>query len=111
MKPFKHVTMVKVDLKRTFFTEQGLYMNNVGKEKIALNIANVVTTSLQKQVEGPISLLWKTECDDGVSYASNDDNIIIQEDLKVAASDNEEAISIVADQEESVDDVKGITDN
>jgi mannitol/fructose-specific phosphotransferase system IIA component len=34
-------------------------------------------------------LHWKTEYDDGVSYASSEDNIIIQ-DLKVAASDQEE---------------------
>jgi hypothetical protein len=40
-------------------------MNNVGREKIALNIANVVTTTLQKQIGEPISLNWKTEYDDG----------------------------------------------
>jgi hypothetical protein len=34
VKPFKHVTVVKVDLKRKFFTKQGLHMNNVCKEKI-----------------------------------------------------------------------------
>jgi hypothetical protein len=85
MKPFKHVMVVKVDLKRKFFTKQGLHMNNVGKEKIVLKIANVVTTTLQKQREESISLHWKTECDDGVSYASSEDNIIIPEDLKVAA--------------------------
>jgi hypothetical protein len=39
------------------------------------------------------------------------DNIIIPEDLTVAASDNEEIISNVADQEESVEEVKGITDD
>jgi hypothetical protein len=43
MKPFKQ--------KRKFFTEQGLHMSNVGKEKVALKIANVVTTTLQKQTE------------------------------------------------------------
>jgi hypothetical protein len=55
MKPFKHVTVVKVDLKRKFFTKQGLHMNNVGKEKIALKIANV-TIALQKQMEEPVNL-------------------------------------------------------
>jgi hypothetical protein len=62
-------------------------------------------------MEEPVNLYWETEYDDGVSYASSEDNIIIQEDLKVAASDNEEAISNVADQEESADEVKGITDD
>jgi hypothetical protein len=54
-------------------------------------------------------LHWKTEYDDGVSYASSNDNIIIQ-DFKVAASDNEDAIPNVSDQEELVDRVRGITD-
>jgi hypothetical protein len=48
MKPLTHVTVVKVDFKRQFFTEQGLPMNNVGK-KIALKMANVVTTTLQEK--------------------------------------------------------------
>jgi hypothetical protein len=85
----KHVTVVEVDFKRKFFTKQGLHMNNVGKEKIVIKIANVVTTTLQKQTEEPISLYWKTDYDDGVSYAPSD-NIFVQEDLKVATSDNEE---------------------
>jgi hypothetical protein len=55
-------------------------------------------------------LHYETEYDDEVTYASSEDNIIIQ-DHKVAASDNEEAISNVADQEESVAEVKGITDD
>jgi hypothetical protein len=49
MKPLKHVTLVKVDLKRKFFTEQRLHMNNVGKEKIALKIADDVTTPVQNK--------------------------------------------------------------
>jgi hypothetical protein len=64
----------------------------------------------KNKTEEPISLHWKTEYDDGVIYASSDDNIIIP-DLTIAASDNEEAISNVAEQEELVDEVKGITDD
>jgi hypothetical protein len=48
-------------------------MNNVDKKRIVLKLANVVTTTLQKQEE-PISLHWKTEYDDGVNYASSDNN-------------------------------------
>jgi hypothetical protein len=55
---------------------------HVGKEKIIAKTANVVTTTLQKQTEEPISLYWKPEFGCEVSYASSDDNIIIQEDLK-----------------------------
>jgi hypothetical protein len=72
MKLFKHVTVVKVDLNGKFFTEQGVYKNNIGKEKIALMMANV-TTTIQVQVVEPISLCWKTAYDDGVSYASSED--------------------------------------
>jgi hypothetical protein len=43
-------------------------------------------------------LHWNTKYDDGVSYASSDNNIIIQDELKVATSDNEETISEVADK-------------
>jgi hypothetical protein len=44
VKPLNHVILVKVHLKRKFFAEQSLHMNNVGKEKIALKIADVVTS-------------------------------------------------------------------
>jgi len=44
MKPYKHVIVAKVDLDRKFFTRQGLHMNSLGKEKIALKVVNVQTT-------------------------------------------------------------------
>jgi hypothetical protein len=56
MKPFKHVTVIKVELERKFFTGQGLHMNKLGKERIALRIATAATTVLQKQTEEPISI-------------------------------------------------------
>jgi hypothetical protein len=62
------------------------------------------------KTEEAISLHWKTKYDDGVSYVSSKDNIIIQ-DLKVATSDIEESISNIADQEKSVAEVKGVTDD
>jgi lysophospholipase L1-like esterase len=48
MKPYKHTTVVKVDLDRNCFTRQGLHMNNLGKERIASRIATVVTKTLMK---------------------------------------------------------------
>jgi hypothetical protein len=48
MKPYKHVIVVKVNLDRKFFTRQGLHKNNLGKERIALKIANVVTEIFMK---------------------------------------------------------------
>ena len=55
-----YVVVVKVDLDRKFFARQGLHMNNLGKLKIALKIANVVTKIFLKQEE-IISLSWKNE--------------------------------------------------
>ena len=49
--PFRHVTVLNVDLSRKFFTRQGLHMNNLGEERIAIKIANV-TTVLQKNENG-----------------------------------------------------------
>jgi len=54
-------------------------MNNLGKDKIALKMANVVTNIFLKQEE-IISLCWKKEYEDSVSDSSNKDNIILQED-------------------------------
>jgi hypothetical protein len=59
-------------------------MNNSGKDKIALKIANVVTKIFLKQEE-IISLRWKNEYEDSVSDSSNEDNIL-QEDSKTAPS-------------------------
>jgi hypothetical protein len=85
MKPYKHVIVVKVDLDRKFFTRQGLHMNSLGKEKVALKIVNVVTKIFMKKEE-TISLYWKNEYEVSVSDSSNEDNIILQEDPKAAPS-------------------------
>jgi lysophospholipase L1-like esterase len=85
MKPYKHVTVVKVDPDRKFFTRQGLHMNNLGTEKIAFKIASVVTKIFRKQEEIN-GLYWKNECEVNVSDGPNEDNIIIQEDPKATPS-------------------------
>jgi len=85
MKPYKHITVVKVDLDRKFFTRQGLHVNNLGKEKIAFKIASVVTEIFRRQEE-IISLYWKNECKVSVNDSPNEDNIILQEDPKATPS-------------------------
>jgi hypothetical protein len=82
MKPHKHVLVVRAELDRKSFTRQGMHMNNSGKDKIALKIANVVTKIFLKQEE-IISLRWKNEYEDSVSDSSNEDNTL-QEDSKAA---------------------------
>ena len=85
MKPYKNVTVVKVDLDRKSFTKQGLHMNNLGKEKTALKIANVVTKIFLKQEE-IISLCWKNEYEVSVSDSSNEDTTILQDSKAVNRS-------------------------
>jgi hypothetical protein len=102
MKPYEHVIVVKVCLDRKFFTRQGLHTNNLGKERIALKIANVVTKIFMKQADDPISLYWKNEHDVSVSDSSNEDNTILQEHPKAAplVTANVEALIDYATQEE-----------
>jgi hypothetical protein len=72
-------------------------MNNLGKERIALKIANVVTKIFMKQADDPISLYWKNEHDVSVSNNSYEDNTILQEDPKAAPL-------VTANVEASIDD-------
>jgi hypothetical protein len=58
MEPFKHVTVLNVDLSRNFFTRQGLRMNNLGEERIAIKIENAVITVLKKN---GISVSYKND--------------------------------------------------
>jgi uncharacterized membrane protein YheB (UPF0754 family) len=58
-------------------------MNDLGKDKIALKIANVVTKIFLKKEE-IISLHWKNEYEESVSDSSNED--MLQEDSKAAPS-------------------------
>jgi hypothetical protein len=44
-------------------------MNNMGKEKMALEIANFITTTFKKQIEEPVILYWKTEYENEVICA------------------------------------------
>ena len=103
MKPYKHVTVVKVDLDRTFFTRQGLHMNNLGKEEIAFKIASVVIEIFRKQEE-IISLYWKNEYEVNVSDSSNKDNVILQEDPEATPSTtvSMEALTDDAAQDEPI---------
>jgi hypothetical protein len=102
MKPHKHVIVVKVDLDRKSFTRQGMHMNNLGKDKKALKIANVVTKIFLKQEE-IISLHWKNEYEDSVSDSSNEDNIL-QGNSKAAPSvtANVEALTNDAAKDEPI---------
>ena len=98
MKPFQHVRVITVDLKREYFTRHGLHMNKVGKEITSLKIAKAVSTMLHKQTRESIRLHWKTEGEDRTSHTTSGDDIILQEDPKVAATEYGEGISHATDQ-------------
>jgi hypothetical protein len=85
MKPYKHVTVVRIDLDRKFFTRHGMHMNNLGKETMALEMANKATSILLKQGK-VISLQWKNVQKNSMSDGPTEDNISLQEDLKVTSS-------------------------
>jgi hypothetical protein len=74
MKPHKHVTMVRTDLDRKFFTKHGMHMNKLGKERIALEMANTVVNILLER-EKVISLQWKNAQGDSVSDSPTEDNV------------------------------------
>jgi hypothetical protein len=67
MKSFKHVKVLKTGLDRNLFTRQGMHMNNLGKERIALEMGNEATKILSKQAK-VISLQWKNN-------STSDDNL------------------------------------
>lgn len=99
MEPFRHVTVLNVDLSRKFFTRQRLHINNFGEERIAIKIANVFTTALQKNENG-ISV-------SGVSYKND---AITQETLKLVEI-NQEASANATTHEKSADEVNRTVEN
>jgi hypothetical protein len=60
MKPYQHVTVMRIDPDRKFFTQHGQHMNNPGKERLATELANT-TAKILKNHEAVISLGWKND--------------------------------------------------
>jgi hypothetical protein len=101
MKPYKHVTVVRIDLDRKF-TRQGMHMNNLGKERTALQITNTAANILLKQKK-VISLKWTNVQENSMSDGPTEDNISLQ-DLKVTLSitTNMEASMVHTVHDESI---------
>ena len=104
MKPYEHYTVIRIDLDRKFFTKQGRHMNNLGKERKALEMANTVASILLKEEE-VISLSWKDEKEISMGDGPNEDIICLQEDPKETTSmqTNVEASSDDTVQDGSID--------
>jgi hypothetical protein len=84
-------------------------LNNRGKEKAALEIAQAVTTILQEQRNEPISLHWKNDLEDMKSQALREDRTKIK-NIKTTVLDKELATPNVATHGESAEDIKEISD-
>jgi hypothetical protein len=67
MKPYNHVTVVQVDPTRIYYTRHGQHMNNLGKERIALSLTNVITDMFNTQ-DKIITLPWKSDINMNGSY-------------------------------------------
>jgi hypothetical protein len=59
MAPFNNVKILETNLKREYFTKHGLHLNSAGKECIALRLAMMVKSCLNKKRMSPIRLKWK----------------------------------------------------
>ena len=79
-------------------------MNNFGKERMALEMANTAASILLKQEE-VISLGWKDEQEINMGDGPNEDNFSLLEDPKETTSvqTNMEASSDVTVQDGSID--------
>jgi hypothetical protein len=94
MKPYQHVTVMRIDPDRKLLTQHGLHMNNPGKERLATELANTAAKILIKH-EAVISLGWKNDQED----SANDEAVISlgwkndQED-SINDDPNEDSISL-----------------
>jgi hypothetical protein len=111
MRPFKHVKVVQVDLEREFYTKHGQHMTKVGKEKVALKIAQATANILHEQTSEPISLYWKTDKVNKGNQVPREDRTIMQEELGEAALDMEVDTPGAATCEETAEVVKGGLDD
>jgi len=56
---FNNVKIVETNLKREYFTKHSLHLNSAGKECIALRLAMIIKSCLNKKRMSPIRLKWK----------------------------------------------------
>jgi hypothetical protein len=94
MKPYQHVTVMRIEPDRKFFTQHGLHMNNPGKERLATELANTAANILIKH-KAVLSLGWKNEQEDS---ATNEAVIILggknDKEDSINKDPNEDSISL-----------------
>lgn len=108
VKPFDHVRVLKLDKEREFFTRHGQHLNDRGKERVAAQVVQMMTTVLHKQNTEPISLHWNNELEDEKIQVLSEGTISINSPKK--SSDKEVAISSVIIQGDLTEEVKEISE-
>jgi hypothetical protein len=104
MKPYKHVTILKVNLDRKFYNRHGLHMNNVGKDKIAAQIAQITTNILQDQRNEPITLQWnKYPSDDSIQALSEEGTKINNNDKEVIRTNDDMHVNVIEEVKDSTE--------
>ena len=64
MAPFNNMKILETNPKREYFTKHGLHLNSAGKECIALRLAMMVKSCLNKKGMSPIRRKWKATFSD-----------------------------------------------
>jgi hypothetical protein len=89
MKCHGHVKVLNMDFKRSYFTTHGLHLNNMGKVKAALMIADVILALYQQPSNTAIELCWKPEWEDTASATTNGGGPNFLKELNPIASKND----------------------
>jgi hypothetical protein len=84
-KIFEHTTMLRIDYDRKYFTSHGLYLNGLGKEVLAKQLASHVCTILEKQKTPPLSLGWKMDHNIGTSTSVTENNTVDHSNKKIVS--------------------------
>jgi hypothetical protein len=71
-KAMPHVVVLDVTLDRKDFTRQGLHLNSIGKEKVALLIGQHLINLLTEQENNILSLPWNGDSKDSNSLLEKD---------------------------------------
>jgi len=81
---FSHVTLIKIDFNRKYFTKHGLHLNNAGKEWLAKLIASQIDKLVRdiNKTQPIIALNWKEETTNVSINVTNNHkpNLMLNED-------------------------------
>jgi hypothetical protein len=76
LRSFEHITMLRIDYDRKYFTSHGLHLNGLGKEILAKKLASHICTILEKRKTPQLSLGWKIDHNIGTSTSVTENNTV-----------------------------------